>query len=453
MNNTEPTLRLDEKWLPPTVMTLAWPVVLQSAVASIFALFIIAFIGRLGPAAITAISLSEAIVALPTILLTGITVAVTAIGARLIGAGEYEQANVIIRQSMLIAFILGLLSAVVLWFSADTLLLIFQARPEVVELGRDYIRVVALAMIPWFLGASGGAILYALGDTKKPMIVSIIMEGMAVSLSYALITGFWLAPELGVLGVGITRAVCAAIGALIVLSLVVKGKGAVKYDLHHALLFDWPEIRRILRVGLPAFGEQLATQGAYNTYMIIISSMGTTIFAGHALAMRVLGFTYVPLNGMATAAAILIGQSLGARKPDLAKKGGYLSLRYCVIVMSCIGVITFLLARQLIGILSDDPEVVRIGVLGLQMWALAMPVVAATLTLASGLRGAGDTRGVFILNTAGMWIVRVGIGALMVFVFALDIVGAWGSGMLDQGVRAILMWRRFARGRWQRTEL
>ena len=121
--------------------------------------------------------------------------------------------------------------------------------------------------------------------------------------------------------------------------------------------------------------------------------MGTTIYAGHALVMRVLGFACVPLSGLATAVAILIGQSPGAARPHLARTGGYLALRYCVAVMAYVGLITFALARQLIGMLASDPEVVRIGALRLQIRAVAMPGVAASLTLASGLRGAGDTRG------------------------------------------------------------
>lgn len=453
MNSNGPNLRLDERWLPLTVMTLAWPVVLQSAVVSLFALITILFIGRLGPAAITAVGLSETIVHLPTMPLLGLTVAVTAIGARRVGAGEHEQASMIVRQSMLIALALGLFFAVILWFSADLLLLVFRARPEVIELGRDYIRVNAPATIPLFAMSCGVAVLHALGDTRTPMIIAIIVEVIGVSLGYVLITGSWGAPALGVLGAGIARAVASTMGALVILPVLVKGKGLVRYDLRNALVFNWAETKRLLQVGLPAFGEQLATQGAMNIYVIIISSMGTAVYAGHALAMRVLGFAYVPLNGLAMAAAILIGQSLGAGRPDMAKKGGYLALRYCVAAMACVGLITFILARQLIGLLASDPEVMSVGTLGLQVWAFAMPAVGTSLTLASGLRGAGDTRGVFFITAAGMWTVRVGFGALMVFVFPLGILGAWVSAVSDQFIRAILMWRRFAGGRWQSTKV
>jgi len=449
MNREETTLKLDEKRLPLTVLTLAWPVVLQEATWTTFSAITMIFIGHLGPAAITAVSLSETIVFLPAIALEGLAIGVTAIVARHLGAREYEQANTTVRQSMLIAFILGILCAIVLWFSADQLLWVFRARPEVIELGRDYIRVNAPAMIPVFLLFCSAAILRASGDTRTPMIVMLIVEAIGVGLAYVLITGFGVAPALGVLGAGIARAVASTAGALIILPILIRGKGSVKYDLHTAWVFDWAEIRRILNVGLPALGDQVAIQGAMTIYTIIISSLGTTVYAAHALAMRVENFAFMPSFGFGMAAAVLVGQSLGARKPDLAKRAGYLAQRYCVAAMVCLGLVTFIFARQLISLFTDDPEVMRIGALGLRMWAFAMPGMATNETLAGGLRGAGDTRWVFILNTAGMWTMRVGIGALLAFPFHLGVQGAWIGAILDRNIRAILMWRRFAGGKWQ----
>jgi len=206
MNSKEPTLKLDEKRLSLTVITLAWPVVLQEATWTIFAMVTMFFIGRLGASAITAVGLSETVVYLPAIIVAGLTVGVTAIVARHVGAREPEQASIIVRQSMLIAFILGVFFAIILWFLPDQLLWIFRARPDVIELGRDYIRVNAPATISVFILYNGAAILRALGDTRTPMIVMIIVEAVGVSLGYVLITGYGAAPTLGVLGAGISRA-------------------------------------------------------------------------------------------------------------------------------------------------------------------------------------------------------------------------------------------------------
>ena len=207
MDSEKPALELEERRLPLTVLSLAWPVVLQEATWTILSMIIMVFIGHLGAAAITAVGLSETIAFLPAIAFTGIAVGATAIVARHIGAREPERANVILRQSMLIAFILGIFFAAILWFFADQLLWVFRASPDVIELGRDYIRVNAPATISFFVLFCGEAILRASGDTKTPMIVTIIVEVIGVCLAYTLINGLGVVPALGVFGAGISRAV------------------------------------------------------------------------------------------------------------------------------------------------------------------------------------------------------------------------------------------------------
>jgi Na+-driven multidrug efflux pump len=169
--------------------------------------------------------------------------------------------------------------------------------------------------------------------------------------------------------------------------------------------------------------------------------------------MRVEQFAFMPSFGFGLAATTLVGQSLGAGKPDLAKRTGYLIQRYCVIAMVILGLTTFFFGKQLISIFVDDAEVIRVGTLGLQIWALAMPGMATNQSLAGGLRGAGDTRWVFLLNTIGMWTMRIGGGAIMVFLLHMGAPGAWTGAVLDHSIRAILIWRRFASGKWQSIQV
>ena len=453
MKNKKLAPEISDKRLPLTVLSLAWPVVLQEAAWTILSMIIMLFIGHLGAEAVTAVGLSEQIINIPWMAFSGVSVGATAIVARHIGAREPEQANHTLRQAMLLAVAFGVIFSLILWFCADQLLWVFRARPEVIELGRDYIRANAPAMIPFFVLYCGEAVLRASGDTRTPMVVMIIVEIIGTALAYALINGLWVVPTLGVFGAGLARAVSSTIGALIILAILIKGKGSLKYGLRSALVFDRAETKRILKVGLPACGDQLQMQGAMSTYTIIISNLGTTVYAAHALAMRVEQLAFMPSFGFGVAATILVGQSLGAEKPDLAKKAGYLTQRYCIAAMVILGLMTFVFGRQLVGIFIQDPEVVRIGALGLKIWAFAMPGMATNQSLAGGLRGAGDTRWVFVLTTIGTWTMRVGVGALMVFLFNLGAPGAWIGAVLDHNVRAILIWWRFATGKWKDIEV
>jgi Na+-driven multidrug efflux pump len=165
--------------------------------------------------------------------------------------------------------------------------------------------------------------------------------------------------------------------------------------------------------------------------------------------MRVEEFAFLPSWGFSIAATTMVGQCLGAKRPDLAEKSAKLAQRYCLIAMVSIGLVTFFLGKWLIDIFIDDPEVIRLGTLGLQIWAVAMPGMAINQTLAGGLRGAGDTRWVLLLSTIGMWTMRVGGGALLVYVFHLGAAGAWGGAVLDHTVRAVIIWWRFRSGKWK----
>jgi putative MATE family efflux protein len=453
LNNQEISLDLDEKHLPRTVLRLAWPVVLQEAAWTTLSMIIMFFIGHLGAESIAAVGLSEQVIFIPMTAFMGIGIGATAIIARHVGAKEPEHANRILRQAMLMTFILGLTFALILWFFAEQLLGLFQARPEVIAIGKDYIRANAPGIFFFIIVIGGESIFRGAGDTKTPMIVIIVMEVIGTILAYILINGLLGAPALGVLGAGIARASASAIGGVLMLVILIRGKGILKYDLRSALAYDWTEIKRILRVGLPAFANSLQMRVAFSIYTIILSSLGTTVYAAHALAMRVEEFAFMPSFGFGIAATALVGQSLGAKKPDLARKAGYLIQRYCLITMVTLGVIIFILSRQLIGIFVDDPEVIRIGAMGLRIWAFALPGMAINNTLAGGLRGAGDTRWVFLLTTIGMWLMRVGGGALMVLVLNLGAPGAWIGAALDYNVRALLMWWRFAGGKWQTIEV
>ncbi|MDD5190752.1 MAG: MATE family efflux transporter, partial [Dehalococcoidales bacterium] len=260
-------------------------------------------------------------------------------------------------------------------------------------------------------------------------------------------------PPLGVKGAAIARAASSFIGASIVVTLLVKGRGPLKYDLKTAHQFDLEVFKRIFRIGFPAFLDAAQMRGAMSVYQIIISSLGTTVYAAHALTMRVEEFAFMPSFGFSVATTALVGQFLGAKRPDLAEKSAKTAAKYCVISMVVLGVVTFLFGGRLLALFISDPEVLKLGALGLRIWAFAMPGMAINNVLSGGLRGAGDTKWVLYLSTMGMWTVRVGGGALMVYVFQLGAPGAWAGAIADQTVRAFIIWLRFRTGRWKEIKI
>lgn len=444
---------LDERRLPRTIFQLLWPVVLQEAAFGTLAMVTTFLVGKFGASAITAVSLSENIVHLPEVVFAGISVGSTAIIARHVGAREIDQVGRTVNQALLLSIVLGAAFASVWWFTADLWLWVFRAKPDVAALGRDYIRINSPCIIFFFILYGGESLMRGSGDTRTPMFITVTVEIIGTLLAFVLIRGFWFIPALGVLGAAIARATVSFMGATIVIILLVKGSGILKWDLRHAWKFELVTIKRILKIGLPAFGEQAQNRAAMSVYQIIISGLGTAQYAAHALAMRVEEFAFLPSWGFSIAATTMVGQCLGARRPDLAEKSASLAQRYCLVAMVSIGLVTFFFGKQLIEIFIDDQEVIRLGTLGLQIWAIAMPGMAINQTLAGGLRGAGDTRWVLLLSLVGMWTMRVGGGALLVYVFNLGAAGAWGGAVLDHTVRAVIIWWRFRTGKWKNIKV
>jgi putative MATE family efflux protein len=352
-----------------------------------------------------------------------------------------------------LAVIFGVVVCTPVWFFAEEVMILFRARPDVVELGASYIRIVVPALMPYLILFAGNAALRAAGDTKTPMIVMLVVNILNVILGYALIYGGFGFPALGVPGAGIAVAISRVIGAVVVMALLIRGRGLIKYRLSQALTFDLDEIRRIFGIGLPAGAEQVQFQIAFTIYAVIISSLGTVAYAAHSVAMRVEGFAFMPGYGFGMAATALVGQSLGAGRAELGEKAAYLAQRYAVVAMTVVGILMFIFSRQMCSLVISDPEVIKLATLGVRMWAFAMPMMATGNTLAGGLRGAGDTRWVLLIMALTVWSVRVPLAFLLTQVAHLGPAGAWVGGILNVNCYGALLWWRFATGKWKTIEV
>jgi len=221
--------KLDESRLPRTIFQLLWPVVLQEAAFGILSMVTTFLVGKFGASAITAVSLSENIVHIPEVVFAGISVGSTAIIARHVGAREVDKVGRTVSQAMLLSIVLGIIFAIIWWFLADWWLWVFRAKPDVLALGRDYIRINAPCIIFFFILYGGEALMRGSGDTRTPMFITVTVEIIGTTLAFILIRGFWIVPAMGVMGAAIARASVSGLGAVIVIVLLVRGRGILKW--------------------------------------------------------------------------------------------------------------------------------------------------------------------------------------------------------------------------------
>jgi len=271
-------------------------------------------------------------------------------------------------------------------------------------------------------------------------------------VAYTLINGPGPFPELKVLGSGLGATSAGISGAVFVLIALAVGRGGLQLKPVAALRPDPGEMKRILNVGLPAGVENLQFNLAFLVYTRIIASLGSAALAAHRVTLSVEGLAFNPGFALGVAAAALVGQSLGAKRPDLAERSVKVALLWATVIMTSIGVVLLLFGGPITSLFvsgEDADEVVDIGRKLMFVFAFAMPAMAVSQTVAGGLRGAGDTRAVLAIGVIAIWVVRLLPAYLLAIVLGFDAPGAWLAAVLDINSRGVLIWLRFRRGKWK----
>ncbi|HHW98135.1 MAG TPA: MATE family efflux transporter, partial [Firmicutes bacterium] len=188
-------------------------------------------------------------------------------------------------------------------------------------------------------------------------------------------------------------------------------------------------------------------------YTRIVSGLGTLAYAAHTIAINVESLSFMPGFGFSIAATTLIGQNLGANRPDVAERSGYESVKIGMLFMGAVGLILFFFPGVFVRLYTDDPEVTRMAVQVLRIVAISQPPMAAAFIFAGGLRGAGDTRWVMIITSASVWIVRLGLAYLLAITLNWQLVGAWIAMTVELFVRGTAIALRYRTGRWKKLKV
>jgi putative MATE family efflux protein len=207
------------------------------------------------------------------------------------------------------------------------------------------------------------------------------------------------------------------------------------------------------KLGYPIFIDRLLQNAGSLVFAKVILLYGTAVYAAHQVGLAIEAFSFMPGYGIAVAAATLVGQNLGAGRPDHARLSAYEANRLAVILMAVMGLVFFFFPYGLLRAFTSDPEVIKYGILYMKIVAFAQIPLAVTMVVAGSLRGAGDTSFIMFATIAGMWFVRLPIAALLAALFKAEIHFVWSVMIVDWLVRmALLLWR-YRKENWGRLEI
>ena len=439
------------------VLRLAWPCILENLTVIMISFIDAAMIGVLGPAATAAVGVNAS----PSWLLSGVVQALgvggTALVARLIGAGEKEEAGRVSGLVLHMAALLSLFLTVLMLIGAPIVPVIMNADPSIRQDAISYMRYLALGFLLHYTGIAAGALTRGAGDTRTPMIAGLISNGMNVVLNFFFIYeprtisvlglsfSVWGA-GLGVRGAAAASALATGFSGLFLLLALCRKNSVLK--VRWRTKWDGEVVRRVLRVAYPAALERAAINLGQMMFARMVSSVGVAAFAAHNQSIQVESLGYMPAFGFSAAATTLVGQRLGAGSPEEAKQYGSRSAILCLALLTLVGVFMFAFAPFLISLLTPDAEVRRIGTMLIRICAFEQPFNALSIVFSGALRGAGDTKVPFLYALISMWGVRILLAFLLGTALGFGVAGFWWAMVADLGVRSLLLALRFRQGKW-----
>ncbi len=396
-----------------------------------------------------------------------VSVGSTALVARFVGAGDLERAVRVTNQALVLAVAFGLVGSAAGLSGVGGLIHLLQLRGDAAVFAAEYLRPLLVLLVFQVLESAGIACLVGAGDTRMGFWVLGGVAVLNVPLAWGLFLGLGPLPELRFVGIALGTALSHTIGALVVLLVLARGRAGLCLRVRF-LRLDWDLIRRLLRISVPAAVDSLSLACGHLWFLSIVNQLGDTASTAHGIALGWEGLAWLPGGAFGTAAMTLVGQNLGARRPQEAAHSRWVAFGLGCGVMCLMGAVFFVLAPQMFALNCPHPEqrpAIDVGVPVLRLTAFSMPALASIIVFSYALRGAGDTRVPVLFTWFGFLAIRIPLAYLLT-VDGLDLgaLGSWPGGNLglfgawiamfgDLLVRGGLFLYRFTSGRWQAIQV
>lgn len=430
------------------ILLLAVPMILELVLEATFAVADIYFVGRLGASAVATVGLTETFLFLLYSVAMGLSMAVTAVIARRIGEKRKEDAATAAVQAVLIGVLASLPFSLAGILYAQDLLRLMGADTWTLEHGYRYTQ--------WMLGSNAvimllfviNAIFRGAGDAAVAMRVLWLANGLNIILDPILIFGFGPVPALGIEGAAIATTIGRGSGVLLQLWVLLRGGKHIRVGLAQ-VRFEAAALLTIIRTSLGGVGQMVVGMTSWIFLMRILAAIGSEAVAGATIALRIMMFTMMPAWGMSNAAATLVGQNLGADRPDRAESSIWTIGGYNMLYMLGVSVAFFTLNETLIAIFTDDARVITIGGEWLRILSYSFFVYGWWMVAVQAFNGAGDTVTPTKLNIVFFWLLQIPLSWLLAVRLGWEHSGVfWGVFVSETSAGLFTVWL-FTRGRWK----
>ncbi len=434
------------------IALLAIPTILEMGMESAFGLVDAFWVARLGANSIAAVGLTEAAIVLVFAISFGLSIAATATIARRTGEKDPEGASVAAVQALICGILLALVTGVGGAVFAPHILSLMNAGPQVIAIGTGYTRVLMGGNISIILLFLINGIFRGSGDAAIAMRTLWLANLINMALDPCFIYGWFGFPALGVTGAAVATTIGRSIGVIYQLSILFGVKARVTVAGRH-LRIDWPVMRKLMRQSASVIMQYLVATASWMSLARINAGFGSTAVAGYTIGIRIILFALMPSWGICSAAATLVGQNLGAKKPERSERAVWLAGMYNMAFLTVVGIVFVMFAPWIVSRFTPEAEVASTAAACLFYVSLGYPFYAWGMVMEQAFNGAGDSDTPTWINLFCYWMFQIPLAWYLATRAGMGPRGVYLAICVAESMLALVSIVLFRRGRWKTVRI
>ena len=442
------------------IFRIAWPSFLELLLTQLTSMADQIMVGHLpgqtGVQGLSAIGITTLPKFLMMTLVAALNVGSTAVVARYRGRGEQGRVNEVLRQALVLNFLLSVLFMLAGLLLAPQLLRMMGGSGisrEAYAFALQYFRIQMYGFVPLCMTFTITALLRGIGDSRNPLIYNTLANVVNVIFNYLLIFGSFGFPRMQVAGASLATVIGQNVAFVFALVMILNPKRYMHLENRTRFRFDPVIVRNIVRIGFPSMVEQLFMRLGIIIYTRTVIGLGDTAYATHQICMNIQTMTFMVGQAFSNAATTLTGQSLGKRRYDMAVNYAHDARNIGILVSLMVSYVMICHGRTVVSLYTSIPEIIEKGGSLLIMVGLTQPPQVVQYIYAGSLRGAGDTKFTAFTMLVTCMILRSGLSVLLVSRMKMGLIGAWYALVADQLVRSLMIVLHYRTGKWSRIRL
>ena len=438
--------------LSRAIMLLSIPAVLEMIMESIFVVVDIYFVSKLGASAVATVGITESMITIVYAISIGLATATTSMVSRRIGEKNQDEASKTSFQAILTGIVIALLIGIPGALNAGNLLRLMGASSEIVNHMSGYTTVMLGGNIVIMMLFIINAIFRSAGDAAIAMRVLWVGNIINIILDPCLIFGLGPFPQLGVTGAAVATTTGRGIAVLYQFYLLFLGKKRIQLSGKH-LVVNIRIIVKLIRLSFGSIGQNLIGTTSWIALVRIISFFGSEIVAGYTIAIRIISFILLPSWGISNAAATLVGQNLGAKKPERAERAVMITGWANMILLGIIGLVLVIIPAPFIRLFIHDPVVLKAGIECLRIVSIGFIAYGFGMVLVNSFNGAGDTSTPLKINIFAFWMIEIPLAWILAIKAGMNEEGVFIAIVVAESIMTFTAWMVFRRGKWKLKEV